>query len=125
MAPTAPYAQLVHLASWLDATEGENPVVTKQEMRECPSLSKFVQRLYVAVRHMNPALPLTFETFLARATVDDAPTVRTKARRIRWAVRLKEGLRTQAFAVVRASIAGGQASWGGHGRIMDFAGAAV
>ena len=95
MAPIAPQAPLVHLASWLDATEGENPVVTKQEMRESPALSLFVQRLYVAVRQQNPALPSTFEAFLARAAADDAPTVRTKAGRVRWGVRLREGLSGQ------------------------------
>ena len=117
MAPTAPYAQLVHLASWLDATEGENPVVTKQEMRECPSLSKFVQRLYAAVRHMNPALPLTFEAFLARAAADDAPTVRTKAGRIRWAARLREGLSEHKFLQWCA-----QASLEDKHRVVDMAG---
>ena len=92
MAPIAPHAPLAHLASWLDATEGETPAVTKQELCEGEALSPFVQSLYVAARQVNPALPLTFDAFLARAAADDAPTVRTKAGRVRWAVRLKEGL---------------------------------
>ena len=49
MGPIAPHAPLAHLASWLDATEGESPMVTKQELREGEALGPFVQRLYAAV----------------------------------------------------------------------------
>ena len=117
MGPIALHAPLAHLASWLDATEGESPVVTKQEMSECEALGPFVRRLYAAVRQVNPALPLTFDAFLARAAADDAPAVRTKAGRVRWAVRLKEGLSERALLQWSA-----RASLGDKHRVAEMAG---
>ena len=95
MAPIAPHAPLAHLASWLDATEGDKVAITKRELCECPVLSPVVQRLYEASRKVNAALPLTFKAFLDRAAADESPAVRTKAGRVRWSVRLKEGLAEQ------------------------------
>ena len=57
-----------------------------------------MKRLYAASRKGNAALPLTFQAFLDRAAADDSPTVRTKAGRMRWSVRLKEGLNEHKVA---------------------------
>ena len=98
MAPIAPHAPLAHLASWLDATEGDTVAITKRELCECQVLSPVVQRLYEASRKVNPALPLTFQAFLDRAAADESPAVRTKAGRVRWSVRLREGLTERKVA---------------------------
>ena len=95
MAPIAPLAPIAHLASWLDATEGEEPAITKRELCENETLSPVVQRLYAEARKVNTALPMTFQAFLDRAAADDAPAVRAKAGRVRWSVRLREGLNEQ------------------------------
>ena len=64
MAPIAPLAPIAHLPSWLDATEGEEPAITKRELCENETLSPVVQRLYAEARKVNTALPMTFQAFL-------------------------------------------------------------
>ena len=120
MAPMAPHAPLLHLASWLDATEGEHVAIAKRELCECPVLSPVIKRLYERARKVNAALPLTFQAFLDRAAADDAPAVRTKAGRIRSAVRVREGLNEQkSGAIVCKSVTDGQAQGGGNGGGVD------
>ena len=82
----------------IDATEGENPAITKRELCENEILSPVVNQWYAEARKVNSALPTTFQAFLDRAAADDAPAVRTKAGRIRWAVRVREGLNEQKVA---------------------------